>query len=99
MSELHFQESTRFLPEGFPSYTPAPKLKVGDRVCWNPLPAQDFGILIGLEYAPAEHLQGWSWKYRVWLDPHSPSHEWTSQDCAWESDLAIYTPEPAAEEP
>ncbi|HEY9631405.1 MAG TPA: hypothetical protein V6C84_29285 [Coleofasciculaceae cyanobacterium] len=86
------------LPNNFPQDLPTPKFKIGDRVCWHPLPAQDFGIITGLEYAPAEHLQGWSWKYVVWLDPQSPSHEWTQQDSAWEDDLTLYTPEPATEE-
>ncbi|HEY9626473.1 MAG TPA: hypothetical protein V6C84_04160 [Coleofasciculaceae cyanobacterium] len=92
MSELHSQKSVNPLIEGFPNYIPDPKLKIGDRVCWHPLPAQDFGIITGLEYAPAEHLQSWSWKYVVWLDPQSPSREWTQQDSAWEDDLALCKP-------
>jgi hypothetical protein len=86
------------LPSNFSKDLPTPKFKIGDRVQWKPLPTHEFGVITGLEYAPAEHLQGWSWKYLVWLDPQSPSREWTHQDSAWEDDLALYALEPVTEE-
>ncbi|HEY9625917.1 MAG TPA: hypothetical protein V6C84_01320 [Coleofasciculaceae cyanobacterium] len=86
------------LPKSFLSTAPAPKFQIGDQVCWHPLPTQEFGVVTGLEYAPAAHLLGWSWKYVVWLDPRSPSHEWIRQDSAWEDDLALYSPELEMEE-
>jgi hypothetical protein len=86
------------VPSDFPGNIPSPLLCIGDRVCWHPLPTQEFGVITGLEYAPAEHLSDWSWKYVVRLDPRSPSHEWTHQDSAWEDDLALYNPELATEE-
>jgi hypothetical protein len=84
------------LPDNFPGRTQAPKFHLGDRVQFIPMPAEDHGIVIGVQYAPAEHLQDWTWCYTLWLDPHSPSYEWTYQDSAWEDDLALYTPEPGA---
>ncbi|HEY9626100.1 MAG TPA: hypothetical protein V6C84_02255 [Coleofasciculaceae cyanobacterium] len=91
------------LPENFPGYTPTPKFQIGDRVCWYPLPAQDFGIITGLEYAPAAHLQSWAWKYIIWLDRHSPSRLWVITDTAWETDLeslaAVTHPQIGHEQP
>jgi hypothetical protein len=73
-----------------------PKYAIGDRVSWHPLPSRDFGIITGLEYAPAEHLQAWGWRYIVWLDPDSPSHSCTRTDIAWEEDLLLQSPESAS---
>jgi hypothetical protein len=87
MLNLPFQHLLICLPEGFPQGIPDPKLKIGDRVCWHPLPTLEFGFITGLEYAVAEHRKGWSWRYVVWLDSQSPSRAWTYQDLAWEDDL------------
>lgn len=78
------------VPNAFPAGVSAPKFDVGLCVCWHPLPSQDFGTIIGVEYAPAEHLQAWSWCYHIWLDPHSPSRTWTQTDTAWEADLELW---------
>ena len=86
------------LPKQFPASLPPPHFGIGDRVCWHPLPTQEFGVITGLEYAPTEHLSDWSWKYVVRIDPRSASHEWTHQDSAWEDDLALYSPELETEE-
>jgi len=77
------------LPEGFPQTAPAPRFRLGDRVRFVPLPAADYGIIVGLQFAPAEHLQGWGWRYTIWLDPQSPSRAWTCADLAWEDDLEL----------
>ncbi|MBD2094073.1 hypothetical protein H6F90_02750 [Trichocoleus sp. FACHB-591] len=79
------------MPEGFPHQIPQPRLRIGDRVSWRPLPSQDFGTVTGLQYAPAEHLKSWAWRYLIWLDPQSPSHAWTCTDTAWEADLELLT--------
>ena len=75
------------LPKNFPTEIPEPQFQVGACVCWQPLPSQDFGIVTGLQYAPAEHLQAWHWRYVIWLDADSPSRRWTLSDTAWEEDL------------
>lgn len=75
------------LPEGFPSKVPSPKFKLGDQVCWHPLPSQDFGTITGIQFSPAEHRQAWSWQYIVFLAPTSPSRSWIHADLAWEEDL------------
>jgi len=77
------------LPGKFPDNVPPPKLKIGDRVRWYPLPTQDFGIITGLEYAPTNRLPSWNWRYVVWLDARSPSYTWVSVDTAWEEDLEV----------
>ncbi len=79
------------LPTKFPQDIGQPNFAIGDRVRFVPLPSQDFGTIVGVEYAPAEHLQAWSWCYRIWLDPHSPSRAWTQTDTAWEADLELWT--------
>lgn len=71
------------LPRDFPSSVSVPKYAIGDRVRFIP----DYGIVTGLQYAPAEHLQDWAWRYTLWLDPQSPSRAWTDSDLAWEGDL------------
>ncbi|HEY9697673.1 MAG TPA: hypothetical protein V6D10_10450 [Trichocoleus sp.] len=75
------------LPADFPHHIPEPKFQLGDRVRWHPLPNEDFGTITGIEYAPADHLNSWGWRYTVWLDAHSPSRNWTMTDIAWEEDL------------
>jgi hypothetical protein len=77
------------LPQDFPTGIPAPKLKLGNRVYWHLASAQDFGVVIGIEYAPAEHLSDWGWCYTIWLDARSPSSGWTQTDTAWEEDLEL----------
>jgi hypothetical protein len=79
--------SPHALPEGFPCQITEPKFALGTLVCWQPLPTQDFGTVTGLEYAPAEHLGTWGWRYIICLDPQSPSYAWTGTDTAWEDDL------------
>ena len=83
-----------FLQNDFPLQTPAPKYAIGDRVRLIPMPAEDYGIVTGFQYAPAEHLQDWAWCYTIWLDPQSPSRAWTPSDLAWEADLQRLTPNP-----
>ena len=77
------------LPKGFPATVPPPKFQLGDRVRWQPQPTEDFGTITGLHYAPAQHLEGWAWKYTVWLALSSPSQGWISSDSAWEPDLEL----------
>lgn len=83
-----------FLPNDFPVQTSLPRFRLGDRVCFVPTPAADYGIVVGLQFAPAEHLQGWGWRYTIWLDPQSPSRAWTDSDLAWEADLQLLTSAP-----
>lgn len=89
------------LPANFPLRTQAPSFQLGDRVSFVPLPAADYGIIVGLQFAPAEHLQGWGWRYTIWLDPQSPSRAWTDSDLAWEDDLELLVAEtaPGTEQP
>ncbi|MBD3886605.1 hypothetical protein IFO70_33590 [Phormidium tenue FACHB-886] len=77
------------LPQGFPESVPAPKLELGNRVCWHSVSAEDVGVVVGIEYAPAEHLSDWGWCYTIWLDVRSPSSQWTQTDIAWEEDLKL----------
>ena len=72
----------------------APRFRLGDRVRFVPLPAEDYGIIIGLQFAPAEHLQDWSWRYTIRLDLQSPSRAWTDSDFAWEADLQLLAAAP-----
>lgn len=81
-------------PQSFPHEIIRPKFTIGDRVRFVPMPAEDFGIVAGLHFAPAEHLQDWTWRYVVWLDDHSPSRQWTCSDLAWEDDLQLLSPPP-----
>jgi hypothetical protein len=83
------------LSANFPEQTPAPKFHLGDRVRFVPLPTEDYGIIVGLQFVPAAHLPGWGWRYTLWLDPQSPSRAWTDSDLAWEADLQLLTPDPA----
>lgn len=80
-----------FLPNDFLVQTLAPKYAIGDRVRFLLMPAEDFGTVTGFQYAPAEHLQDWAWRYTIWLDPQSPSYAWTPSDLAWEADLQRLT--------
>lgn len=75
------------LPKGFPNRVPPPKFQMGARVRWRPQPTEDFGTITGIQYAPAQHLQTWAWKYTVWFDLQSPSRLWLMSDTAWEFDL------------
>ncbi|MBD1867204.1 hypothetical protein H6F95_07795 [Cyanobacteria bacterium FACHB-471] len=77
------------LPAEFPKDILSPKFNLGDRVCWHPLPSQDFGTITGLQYAPAPHLNAWGWQYIIFLSPHSLSSAWVQIDVAWEEDLAL----------
>jgi len=43
-----------------------------------------------MEYAPFPDLDGWGWRYTVWLDARSPSARWISSDLAWEDDLVPF---------
>jgi hypothetical protein len=80
-------EHLHLLPLDFPASIPEAKFQVGDRVCWQPCPTQDFGTITGLEYAPTFLPGVWRWKYTIWLDLGSPSRAWTLRDTAWEGDL------------
>ncbi len=82
-------ESLIVLPVGFPQVSFLPRFQLGDRVRFVPIPAEDFGIITGLQFAPAEHLQDWAWRYVVWLDDQSPSRAWTCSDLAREDDLQL----------
>lgn len=64
-----------------------PKFHLGNRVRWKPMPSTDWGTISGLQYAWANHLSQWQWKYLVWLDPDSPSRAWTPSDWGWQDDL------------
>ncbi len=76
------------LPEGFPNNAPPPKFRLGNRVLLTP----DFGTVTGMEYAPAQHLKGWGWRYIILFDRQSPSHQWIDSDLAWEDDLQSLAP-------
>lgn len=76
----------------FPHEIGQPKFVIGDRICFVPTSAEAYGIIVGLRFAPAEHLQGW--RYIIWLDLQSPSRVWTSSDLAWEDDLPLLTTAP-----
>ncbi|HEY9697117.1 MAG TPA: hypothetical protein V6D10_07640 [Trichocoleus sp.] len=89
MVNLYSKATLPVLPEHFPNQIAQPKLKIGDRVRWCPLPSEDFGIITGIEYTPAEHRDSWGWRYTVWLDAHSPSRNWTMTDIASEEDLEL----------
>lgn len=75
------------LPTDFPLTILSPKFKLGDRVQWHPLPTQDSGIVIGIQYLPVPQHQTWAWKYTIWLDTSSSSRSWVNVDTAWEIDL------------
>lgn len=77
------------LPTNFPHGIGQPNFAIGDRVRFIPLPTEDYGVVVGLQFAPAAHLQGWGWRYSIWLDPQSPSSTWTCSDLAWEDDLQL----------
>jgi hypothetical protein len=79
------------LLQGFPPAISQPQFKIGDQVCWHPFPTSDFGMITGLEFAPAKHLQSWEWRYTIWLDPRSPSYGWIYTDIAWEQDLKLHS--------
>lgn len=79
------------LPPKFPHGIGQPKFSIGDRARFVPLPAEDYGIIIGLQFVPAAHLPGWGWRYTLWLDPQSPSRAWTDSDLVWEDDLQRFT--------
>ena len=89
MSQTSPTSQALFLPNDFPEQSPAPKFQLGDRVSFVPMPAEDYGIIVGLQFAPAAHLQGWGWRYTIWLDPQTPSRAWTDSDLAWEADLQL----------
>lgn len=79
------------LPVDFPANLPTPRFQIGDRVRWHPIPAEDFGTIVGLIYAPAPNHSTWHWQYTVWLDADSPSRGWVSSEIAWEPDLELFT--------
>lgn len=87
MSEWSSSDSGLPLPPDFPSNISTPKFHIGDRVRWQPIPSHDFGVVVGLHYIPAAHLQKWQWQYVVWLDLDSPSRGWIVRETAWEDDL------------
>lgn len=87
MASLPLPKESLSLPAAFPHTIAPPKFQLGDRVQWQPKPTRDFGIITGIQYAPAPHLQTWAWQYVIWLDADSPSRTWVIADTAWESDL------------
>ena len=87
MVSLPLLEKLLILPAAFPRAVSQPKFQLGDRVQWQPKPTRDFGIITGIQYAPAPHLHAWAWQYVIWLDADSPSCTWVITDTAWEADL------------
>lgn len=79
------------LPADFPANLPAPRFQIGDRVRWHPIPAEDFGTIVGLTYTPAPNHSTWHWQYTIWLDADSPSRDWVNSEIAWEPDLELLT--------
>jgi hypothetical protein len=82
------------LPQAFPQQVQLPKFSIGNRVRFVPIPAEDYGTIVGIQFTPTEHLQDWAWRYLVWLDDQSPSRQWTCSDLAWEDDLQLLAPDP-----
>jgi hypothetical protein len=82
------------LPEDFPESEPPFSFKLGDRVRWKPMPSTDWGTIVGIEYSWHSLRNSWQPRYKVHLDPDSPSLGWISSDWAWEWDLE---PEPEQE--
>ncbi|MBM0744094.1 hypothetical protein JOY44_21145 [Phormidium sp. CLA17] len=78
----------------FPHEIGQPKFVIGDRVRFISQPAEDYGIVVGLQFAPAVHLPGWAWRYTIRLDFQSPNRAWTDSDLAWEADLQLLTTAP-----
>ncbi len=79
------------LPEDFPKSLPPFSFKLGSRVRWKPMPSTDWGRIAGMEYAIHQPRNSWQPRYKVHLDPDSPSRAWIDSDWAWEWDLE---PEP-----
>jgi hypothetical protein len=79
------------LPEDFPESLPPFRFKLGARVRWKPMPSTDWGTIAGMEYAIHQPRNSWQPRYKVHLDPDSPSRAWIDSDWAWEWDLE---PEP-----
>jgi len=82
------------LPEDFPENEPPFSFKLGDRVRWKPMPSTDWGTIVGIEYSWHSPGNSWQPRYKVHLDPDSPSLGWIESDWAWEWDLE---PEPEQE--
>lgn len=75
------------LPDNLPQTMPLPLHFIGDRVLYQGLSSHESGVVVGMEYAPAQHRQGWQWRYRIYLDACSPSKTWISLETAWEDDV------------
>jgi hypothetical protein len=75
------------LPEDFPESLPPFTFKLGDRVRWKPMPSTDWGTIAGIEYSWHSPGNSWQPRYKVYLDPDSPSRAWIDSDWAWEWDL------------
>jgi hypothetical protein len=60
---------------------------LGSRVRWKPMPSTDWGRIAGMEYAIHQPRNSWQPRYKVHLDPDSPSRAWIDSDWAWEWDL------------
>jgi len=82
------------LPEDFPESEPPFSFKLGARVRWKPMPSTDWGTIVGIEYSWHSPGNSWQPRYKVHLDPDSPSLGWIESDWAWEWDLE---PEPEQE--
>lgn len=75
------------LPDALPPTMPMPLHFIGDRVLYQGLSSHESGVVVGMEYAPAQHRQGWQWRYQIYLDSSSPSKAWISLETAWEDDV------------
>ena len=75
------------LPDALPPTMPLPLHFIGDRVLYQGISSHESGIVVGMEYAPAQHRQGWQWRYQIYLDSSSPSKACLSLETAWEDDV------------
>jgi hypothetical protein len=86
------------LPPGFPNAIGLPKYPVGSRCRWVPMPATDWGIVIGQAYAPSKLDDAastrWDWSYLLLLDADSPSRQWLLADWVDEADLEFSPTQP-----
>ena len=75
------------LPDNMPQTMPLPLHFIGDRVLYQGISSHECGVIVGMEYVPAHHRQGWQWRYQIYLDSCSPSKAWLSIETAWEDDV------------
>lgn len=78
------------MTNNFPQNIPTPAFQVGlSRVRWKQMPDCDWGLVTGMQYLWAEHLNSWQWRYHVVLDASSPSFQWIQSDWGWQDDLEL----------